>query len=89
MSNRDYRAGSRHWQAHLKRGPSHARPNESGKDVNHRYASSHNTGLIEGDDLVSAKRAKTKASCISHVTTCSGRCPEVWTIDNYCPHCHG
>jgi hypothetical protein len=34
-----------------------------------------------------AKRAR--PAPVKHAQTCKGNCPVSWTIDQYCPHCHG
>ena len=84
---------SRYWHAHLN-GDAIQGDHRPGTSSNLGITGNHETGKTPRphDEEVSvlAKRARlTPPSSSKHVTTCKGKCPTVWTIDMYCPHCHG
>jgi len=63
-------------------------------DDNVSCVSVGSSGLLFGSQLkcppkLSNPAKKAKVDSASHVPTCKGLCPKVWTIHQYCPHCHG
>ena len=44
---------------------------------------------ISRENSTQAKRARVEDHASRHARTCRGGCPTVWTIEQYCPDCHG
>ena len=82
---------SRYWAAHLSCAPIRGnRPGISERCNISSSASLNNNSRPDNDEVVhQAKKAKVATSSSKHVQACRGQCPAVWTIDNYCPYCHG
>jgi len=79
---------SKYWQAHAK----HSQPmggDTRNKDGSSSSTSYHNPGIANDEAARMTKRARIGASYFTHVPTCKGNCPKVWTIESYCPYCHG
>ena len=82
---------SRYWAAHLSCAPIRGkRPGIIEKCNTSSPASNNKNSRPENDEVLhQTKKAKVATSSSKHVLACRSQCPAVWTIDNYCPYCHG
>ena len=81
---------SRYWSAHLGgasagEGPGKKETCDTSINISQTNFSRPETEIGEP----SAKKVKVSPPSAKHALACRGCCPAVWTIDMYCPHCHG
>ena len=86
----DEREGSWAWHAHSS---AHARGNEGSTNSNGQLcnisASSSQVRATPPGILVSQPPKRPRLCTLTPDFSCKGNCPAVWTIDLYCPNCHG
>ena len=81
---------SRYWSAHLKATSARGdRPGIQEEGNTSISVISNYSRPREEEGQVLAKKARTALHSSKHVRTCKEQCPTVWTIDKYCPNCHG
>ena len=87
---RDIIESSRYWEAHSRCPPNRVSgPGIEEKCGTGKGPQTNKSRPKDEEERTLAKRARISPSSSIHVPTCRGQCPAVWTIDNYCPYCHG
>jgi len=79
---------SKYWQAHAKLSQPMGGDTRN-KDDCYSNSAYHNPGIANDEASRTTKKARFGASFVTHVPTCKGNCPKVWTIESYCSYCHG
>ena len=86
----EVRRSSWAWQAHTaERGGVPGVCSNPDSDHPSSQLSEHLPGAKPQEPLESQPSKRVKLDCFKQVPACRGQCPTVWTIHQYCPHCHG